>query len=214
MPKRNGRPGYKSCGSMVYGDAKKALKVALKVKSMLNVEYNIIDTVTTVVASPIAPAIIQLTNVAQGDSNATRSGNQIKVTHIQLKYFFTMNASATQTCCRILLVLDKQTNGAIYTAGELFKNVTVNDNVNSPYHEDHRRRFKVLYDRVHDLSDNGNQIGRGRKFIKLQLPLRYESTNGDITDLSEKSLSLVHMSTESTNTPLLNAFTRVLYVDN
>ncbi len=214
MPNKNSRPGYARCGKMVYGDARKALKVALKVKSMLNVEYNIADTVVTATASPIAPAIVQLTNLIQGDGNTTRDGNQIKVTHIQLKYFFTMNASAVNTCCRILLVLDKQTNAAIYTANQLLKDVSVNDNVNSPFEENHRRRFTILYDRVHDLSDNGNQIGRGRKFIKLNIPVRYSANAGNIGDLPERSVSLVHMSTESTNTPLLNAFVRLLFVDN
>ncbi len=215
MPKNSyKRPGYRSCGKMVYGDAKKALRLARTVKSMLNVEYNIADTVVTATASPIAPAIVQLTNLAQGDSNITRDGNQIKVTHIQLKYFFTINASAVATCCRILLVQDRQTNAGIYTANQLLKDVSVNDNVNSPFEENHRRRFKILYDRVHDLSDNGNQIGRGRKYLKLQIPVRYSANAGTIADLPESSLSLVHMSTESTNTPLLNAFVRLLFIDN
>ncbi len=214
MPSHYKRPGYRSCGKMVYGDAKKALKLARTVKSMLNVEYNIADTVLTNVSTTITPLIVQLSNLAVGDTNITRDGNQVKFTNIQLKYFFTINASAVNTCCRILLVLDKQTNGSIFAGNILLKNVTVNDNVNSPYDENHRRRFRILYDRVHDLSDNGNQIGRGRKFIKVNIPVRYVGAAGDITDLSEHSLALVHMATETTNTPVLNAFCRLLFVDN
>ncbi len=208
------RPGYRSCGKMVYGDAKKALRLARTVKSMLNVEYNIKDTVVTATAISIAPVITQLTNMVQGDGNTTRDGNQIKVTHVQLKYFFTINASATNTCCRIILVHDRQTNAAVFTGAQLLKDVSVNDNVNSPFQEDHRRRFKILYDRVHDLSDNGNQIGRGRKYLKLQILVRYSANAGNIGDLPESSLALVTMATESTNTPLLNAFVRLLFIDN
>lgn len=208
------RPGYKSCGKMVYSDAAKALKLARTVKSMLNVEYNLMDTIITSTASPVTPAVVQLSNIVQGDTNITRDGNQIKVTHIQLKYFFTINASAVQTCVRILLVQDKQTNGTAHTGATVLKNVTVFDNVNSPYLENTRRRFRILYDRVHDLSDSGNKIGRGTKNIRLNLPIRYAGNAGTIADITENSLELIHMSTEASNTPLLHCFCRLLFVDN
>lgn len=208
------RPGYKACGKMVYGDAKKALAIAKSVKSMINVEYNIRDTVLTSLSSPVVGTIEQLTNMGQGDSNILRDGNQVKYTHIQLKYFFTINASATETCCRIILVHDKQTNGAIYLTSALLANVSAFDNVNSPFNENFRRRFKILYDRVHDLSIDGNAIGRGQKFLKINLPVRYNGTGSTITALTESSLSLVHLSTEATNTPTFHAFVRLLFVDN
>lgn len=213
MP-RYSRPGYKKCGKMVYGDAKKALALAKKVKSMLNVEYKINDNHITGSGSDINGSIVQLSNLLQGNTNETRDGNQVKYTQIQLKYFVTINSGATATLVRVFLILDKQTNTAIYTPAQILKNITVGDGMNSPYNRNFRRRFRVLYDRVHDLSINGNRVIRGKKTINISVPVRYNGTSGSISALTENSLSFMHLSSEATNVPAITAFMRCLFVDN
>ncbi len=64
MPRRykkksNGRrPGYVSCGKMVYSDASKALAMAKYLKSVVNVEYKNFDTQTLASAIGQTPAIV------------------------------------------------------------------------------------------------------------------------------------------------------------
>ena len=41
------RPGYRSCGRMVVSDATKALYLAKKLKTMINVEYNSLENSTS-----------------------------------------------------------------------------------------------------------------------------------------------------------------------
>ena len=69
------RPGYRACGRMVYGDAKKALVIAKGVRRLLNVEIKNFDTQFTFVTLG-APTITQLTNIPRGDTTNERDGAQ------------------------------------------------------------------------------------------------------------------------------------------
>ncbi len=208
------RPGYKSCGRMVYNDAAKALSLARQVKQMINVEYKFFDSQFTGGAENTTPKITKLTNILQGDGGSSRDGNQVKVVGIYLNYLCTIHASATTTQVRVLLVLDKQTNGVIYTAANLLKDVTVTDNIISPYNLNNKYRFHVLYDKVHRLNDNGNQSITVKKYMKVNEKIRYTAEAGDITDLSSSSYSLMTFSNEATNSPAFTMHVRLRYVDN
>ncbi len=214
--RRNGkvRPTYKSCGKMVISDAKKALRLARHVKSMINVEFKFLDFNATAAGQPESVTLGQVSNIAQGDGGSARDGNQVKLTGIYLTYMWTISASATNTQVRVLLVLDKQTNGVIYAAGDLLHDTSINDNIVSPYNLDNKYRFRVLYDRVHHLSDNGNQSVSVKRYIKMNEKLRFDGTTADIANLTSSSITLVTMSSETTNVPLITRNVRLRYVDN
>lgn len=184
------------------------------IKKFLNVEYKLIDVSQTATAISATPSVIQLTNCQQGDAITNREGNQIKITRILIRYTVTINSSATSTFLRCILVLDRQTNGAQYTAGQLLQDVTVGDLVVSPLLLGNKYRFKILYDKVHRLQDVANQIVYKEIFKSVNLPIRYVSNNGDITDLTTNSLSFLICSTETTNTPAVTFYSRVRFIDS
>ncbi len=101
------RPGYKACGRMVVGDAKKALVIARGLKRLINIEVKNFDTQQTSVAIGTGVVILQLSNIPQGDGTSTRDGAQCKVIGIQLCYKVEMDVSAVQSQFRLQLVLDK-----------------------------------------------------------------------------------------------------------
>ncbi len=193
--------------------AQKALQIALQVKKLINVEYNFIDTLQTAVI-PITPALQQLTNIVQGDTNITRNGSQIKLVSIMLNYFIAQHASAVTTVVRVMLIHDRQTNEAAFLAADVLQDITAGDAINSPRELDHLRRFSVLYSRVHLLQDSGTKLVKGGFRKKLQLKLRYDANAGTISDLTQSSLALMIMSNEGTNTPTITSFVRILFVDN
>ncbi len=207
------RPGYVACGRMVYGDAQKALALATRLKGLVNVEFKFLDhiAVSTVSATP---TIIQITNAAVGDTAETRDGDQVKLTSIYLNYIITLNASATASTMRVMLIKDSQTNGAIYTAAQLFADSTANDNLVSPLNLDNKYRFKVLYDRNHIVSSTGKSIIHLKKYIKVSDKIRYGGAAGDITDLNSASYSILAVSNEATNQPTFQRSFRVRFVDN
>ncbi len=219
MPRRykkksNGRPGYVSCGKMVYSDASKALAMAKYLKSVVNVEYKNFDTQTLASAIGQTPAIVQLSNIPQGDTTITRDGASVKIVSLRFAYFVEAHASATNTVLRVMLVCDKQTNQAIYIAGDLLEDVTANDAIISPRNLNNSRRFRVLYDRVHTFSNTGKQMAYYSKNIKLQLKIRFDGSTPSIADLTENSLSSMFVSNHASNTPSVSHSVRLRYVDN
>ncbi len=105
------RPSYYGCGKMVAKDAKRALNIASGIKRLINIEIKNHDVQQNAVLLTNVPAIIQLTNIALGDTTNTRDGSQCKMIGIEMNFVLAINASAaTSTTVRCLLVVDKQTN--------------------------------------------------------------------------------------------------------
>ncbi len=208
------RPGYKACGRMVMGDARKALTIARGVKRLINVEFKFFDATLTSVEVLSTPQLLQLTNILQGDGGSSRDGNQVKIVGNLLKYTCTMDSAATTSQLRVLLVLDKQTNGVIAAAGDVLEDVTVFDGIISPYNLDNKYRFRILYDKVHLFQASGNRTIQGGKYIKMNERIRYDGVAGTIADITSSSLFLMILSSTGANGPDITFINRVRYVDN
>ncbi len=207
-------PGYRRCGEMVYSDAKRALLMAKSIKSLMNVEFKNHDVKLTASALAVAPIISQLTNIAIGDTTNTRDGSSIKLVSILFKYLINMNASATQTKVRVVLIHDRQTNEAVYSAADFLEDVTAGDSIVAARNLDNGHRFQVLYDKVHTYSISGRQNSYHQFYKKLNLKLRYDNAAAAITSLTQSSLSLLTTTNEATNVPNITSIVRLRYVDN
>ncbi len=206
--KKKGNIFYRRLRNKSYYMAKKAL-------SMLNVEYKEHNLITTSVPIvDIVGTIYQLTNIPQGDTTQTRDGNQCKLTAINIKGIYNIHASATNSFVRIILVLDKQTNQAIYATSDLLLDTTAQDSINSPLQLNNRHRFVVLYDKVFLVSNSGTGARKINIYKKLQIPIRFDNSAGAISSLTSNSLSVIFISNESTNRPNLSFISRIRYVDN
>lgn len=205
---------YKRSGNKYINYGLKALKIAQYLKSVLNVEFKEHNVQATAEALPTTGIITQLTNIAQGDTKSTRDGDQVKLTQIYVNGIIQKHASATATSVRILLVMDKQTNGAIYTLADLLEDTSASDNIVSANNLDNKFRFKVLYDKVFNVSNSGESRRKYKIFKKLPIKIRYDGNAGDITDITSWSLSLVAIADEATNTPGHTFFARLRFVDN
>ncbi len=212
--KKNYRPGYISCGKMVLTDAQRALKVAMSVKRLLNVEVKNHDVQQTSLVYTDTVTIFQLTNIPRGDTTNTRDGAQCKVVALELSFIITKNVNATVTHTRLMIVQDKQTNQAIYTSADLLEDVTASDVFISPANLDNRRRFNVLYDRKFVMDSVGVESYIVKKYFKMNMLLRFDAAAADITDLTQNSLSLLLVGSEVTNDPVITFFARVRFIDN
>ncbi len=193
----------------------KALYLAKKAMSMLNVEkkeHNIILTDATIIDG--IGAIQQLSNIAQGDTTLTRDGAQCKLVSIYIKGFLEMSASATSTTVRLMLIWDKQTNQAIYATTDLLLNATEKDSVVSPLNLNNKYRFVVLWDRLFSMSITGTQTIHFTYFKKLNIVLRYDASTTAIADLTTNSISMLRVSSEVTNVPLMTISQRLRFIDN
>ncbi len=217
MPYRKKRkprsPYFKTAGNAL-SVATKALSTAVAIKRLINVEKKFIDTQIASTAVPVGGLITQLTNIAQGDTNITRDGDQLKVVEIHVSLWYVFNVSATATAIRTLLIEDKQTNGAIFTAGNVLEDVTVFDNIVSARNADNMYRFNVLLDRVVNLAAGSGPTKSYKRVFRMQKKLRYDGNAGDITDLASCSYALLFLATEATNTPTVTGFIRLKFIDN
>lgn len=158
--------------------------------------------------------ISQLTNIPAGTGASQRDGKTIHVKSIFMKLIFTMAASATDTTIRILLVLDRQTNQAIYTLADLIHNTTSQDNLVSPLNLDNGARFKIIIDKTFNLSDSQRANYFYKKYMRCSIPIRFDASTPSIADLTENSLSLVLLTNESSVTvPDVRGSIRLRFID-
>lgn len=141
-----------------------------------------------------ATSTLRLLNpCAQGTTSTTRVGRRILMT--SLLYNWSIGFAATTTGSsplRLVIVLDRQANGAAPTAVQVFSA----DDISSPMNLDFSRRFKVLVDVKHDgISLNGNEtayIHGFRDFSKNKtggIVVEYKNASaGDITDIESNSV--------------------------
>ncbi len=212
--KRNARPSYMGCGRMVLSDAQKALAVARGVKALLNVEYKFLTVIGQAQAITDTASNTNLTLLVQGDTTNTRDGSQVKFTSIRFSYFLKVNASSLNNLVRVMLVHDKQTNGAQASATDVLQDATPIDAITSAYNIDNVSRFHILYDKVHALSNGGTSAIHRTIHKKLNLKVRYDGNAGDVTDLSQDSIFLILVADQVTNDPTISFQIRLRYLDN
>lgn len=154
---------------------------------------------TTGIATELTSAI------AQGTAYDERIGRKIKLHSIDLRGHFTYTPTAItdgDANVRVVLVLDKQTNGALYTAGSLFHDTA--HTFYTHFNVENNQRFTILYDKVFRLPIENENTAAGtpgsvekpfhiRK--KLNHVLEFDtSVAGTIADLKSNSLSMYTVS--------------------
>lgn len=166
--------------------ANKALKGIKYIQGMINCEKHKMEfseaTTTTILNTG---TVYHLSGVVQDDTDSGRSGNSILARGLLFTYTL-RNAASTPlsfTTVRVLVVQDQQqlsdagpaniTGVLEYTSG-----VRV---VNSPLDSQTVGRWKVLYNRVHDMDTVNNPQVNIKKYIPMKKHIRYNGAGaGDI----------------------------------
>ncbi len=189
----------------------KALKKVNKI--IRNTEKKFIDNSSsgnqnnTVAITPISLA-------GQGDTASSREGAKLVMMSLQMKYTWKMSESATATRCRIMIVEDRQVNGATFSANDLLESTALGTVIISPLNLDGAFRFKVLYNQVHTLSDNGSKVQYKEMFKKINIKARYSNSGGTISSVLSSGLFVVAVSDETAQSPNLSFFTRIRFNDS
>lgn len=192
--------------------ASNAVRGVSLLRSLINTEFDYVDTLA-LQNMPAAGSINLLNGMTQGDGPNNRTGTSIKMKSYEIKYGLQNNATAINTQCRVLLVLDKQSNGAAPVLTDILQ-------TNSPYSPrnlNNRKRFKILMDKRYSLSTAGPNNTNDSTYMKnVETHVQFFSTSnlGTIADISSNALYLVHCSDQATNFPTINYYCRVRYLDN
>lgn len=156
------------------------------------------------------------TTVAQGVGETERIGKKIVVKSIYLRGVIVHQPTAAISggnTVRIMIVNDKQANGAAFTVGQV---------LNPQSYLAHRNlenvdRFRVLRDSTFSMNSEG--VNESQKnismYIKCNIPIEYDSstTSGAIVSQRSNSIALL-MIGDTNNVTVLSYNVRIRYADH
>jgi len=205
---RRRRYGRKTTwGGTAWNLAKKAASSV--VKYYLNPEYKFLDWTNTTI-SPTAPEVYgDVSWLAAGTSETTRTGNTVKFTSIQMHFSCTKATAATQTLIRLVLVSDISSNGVAPAYTDVFASTSPLAFMN----KNNGRRFHIIMDRLVTLSAAYPQKVF-RFYKKLQHHVKYLGNNSSDAALGQGAIFFMTCSNEVTNAPLVSTRSRVRFLDN
>lgn len=190
----------------------KALRLARYAVRNLNVEYKFFDTGSTSALSSTAATILNLAPIPRGDSSSDRDGRSIKLKSLFVKGSLQLNASATTSRVRILIVLKINNNLLAPTALDVLDTLQMNSlrNLNNT------DNIKVMYDKRFVIDVNRQSEIFFQFYKKLSHRQQYEinSTAGVATVLERMGFYIIAFSDEPTNTPNMLYTSRVRFIDN
>ncbi len=158
----------------------------------------------------IAMESANLNIIAQGNTESNRIGRKVVLTRVDCKGILTLPASAVDTATsevvRLLLVCDKQTNGAVFAGTDIWET----DNWRSFNNLANSKRFRVLQSKIFTLNSTAGS-GRGstdtlsfgehvvawKMGVNLNLPIEFDNSaaTGAVTTQRSSSLWLVSQAT-------------------
>lgn len=197
---------------------------ALKKKLGLNTEQkNFDNTGASVVGSTIGGIVDPSSGIAQGNTNTTRAGNSLRITHWTVKGNINTNpANLGSTQVRLMVTYQPTltTAGTVVTANQLLQ---VSNNVNSPYNTD-LEGVSVLYDKTYVLPAQSVALGTSTTRYKIKINPPYQQghvqwTDADTTGANANLIKGFYRFWIMTDqaiglAPTVFFYSRVHYVDN
>lgn len=202
------RGGYTTMGSALYL-AKKAYRGINYLKGLVNSEKYHLDTSISGQTINTAGVVSHLTAIAQGDNDPGRTGNSIFVRGLSYSFSLNMNASATNTWVRFVILIDTQ------QVGDTSPGITtVFESVNVGALMNHLTlgRFKIIRDKVYVFNSSNLTSIQKKGYISMRHHVRFNGTAD--TDIQKGGIYLMLVSNEGTNLPVLTGMFRIMFHDN
>ena len=203
----------------VYGAAAGQLYKDVKLlKSMLNVEYKVVDTAIVQQSIPQTPIVTIYNPLQLGTDYTQRNGRQVKFT--SLYHRITFQAPATQNIpqfVRFVLFWYKDPSGTAPTPLQMFGSAS--PNINNMMNLNTRKDFIILEDEILRIDSNsaGSPSQLLNKYFKLDQHTIYGNTSlGTIADIESYALCSFCWSTGvgAPQQPIIEATVRMRYLDN
>lgn len=214
---------FRKRGGGVYGRIKKLekkvgnMKVAMKT---IDNEQTGLSCATTGSVTCLGPML----TLADGEDK--RDGNEVNVTSLQFTgEISSANMSHDNQCIRVILVIDKQSQGTDNSPTIVGDTITPlpngyladigNDHIAFRY-LDNMKRFKCLYDKLFRLSDTEgktNVVFRFYKKFKKPIKVHYISDSNVEAAVGNNAFYLLLVGNQSTNPPTAKASWRFKFYD-
>lgn len=175
----------------------------------------------SITSSTITNGGLIVDNIPSGIESGTeedqRIGRSITATRLNFNGIFTLPASTSNhtDVVRLMVVQDKQCNGATFTSAQLLES---GGGFLSYRNLENTARFNVLYDKrftLNAMTSLGSSTQPVTRFFKASIPLKgmkfeYSSTTGSITELKSNNLAIFMISEHGV--ALVNMVSRLRFV--
>lgn len=153
-------------------------------------------------------AVGVLTPIPEGDTEQSRTGEKVTLRSIDMRITLIPNASALTDSMRVIVFRWKgDTVGSAPGASKILKSAT---NIDSPYNEDYRDQFVVLFDKTVAVS---NAVGNKQMHLKRGLANATAVFNGALsTDWNANQVFFLFLATENTNKASINYYSRIHFL--
>ena len=195
-------------------------------KKFIDYEYDaaVVDTVAGSEADPATA--LSLTATAQGDGESNRDGRKVRLVSVHMRGHIQFEAVADGTAAeyvRILVVHDKQTNGAQFNAEDVLKDPTNADLDTDAFRNlQYTQRFTVMKDfwvrsgnRTYAF-DSNTPAGAAVPFkvnINLgNMPVTYTGSTAAIGSIADNSIHVMAICNEGSSNATLKYLSRCRFV--
>ncbi len=187
---------------------------AFKALAHVDLELKVLNRIDNFTVDVENAAIIPLSEIADGPALTERIGNQLKMKSFLLRFsVFTATAPTLENTVRIMLVLDKQPSGAIFTDADLLENAA--NPIESPLNLAGSRRFKVMWSKTIIVTSTLRPRVYTKVFKRLSFTTRYSGAGATTNALQSNGLYICYFS-DSLGTvgvqPTISSITRVRWV--
>ncbi len=129
------------------------------------------------------PIFLPLMGVSQGNDDNQRHGLQVTMRSLNVK--FIVGRANSDELLRVIVFVDKQTNGLTPLLGDVLQVVATSDQaMTSPKSNDNKRRFTFFHDRTYKIiNDNSNFISFNVNRSLSGKKVRYDGTTTAVADV-------------------------------
>lgn len=183
-----------------------------------DMEYKCVDVAHGPSAVDTTGGLALINGCGRGDDLHERTGRRTTIKSIEIRgYNYVTTGSGTDQIHRVVLVLDKQPNGAAMTIAQLLNSASHL----SPRNLENRARFQILSDKRWALNSDAAAEPGARKVWKIyrrvNFPVTYNSGDaGTIADITTNSLYVVYIGSNAAGVTAgsIQFHSRIRYTDN
>lgn len=188
----------------------------------LSFEKKYFDTSVISTGDATAGVIIPSLNlIAQGTTDQSRVGNKITIRNINIHAYCNnddqLTAAYAGSNVRVIVYLDKQTNGAAAGVTDLLKTAAITSFRNM----DQVDRFVILVDKIvfnpvesANAAHTSNQRHYWSVNKKCNIPVHFSSTTGGITEVRSNNIGILYVTDEANANSAANGIARVKFTDD
>lgn len=201
---------YKKKARGLYAVERKVDKIIRRFKpEVKKADTNLIGSVATGLTNQCFPLML----IPEGLGSLNRIGLRINGISLHMKYSIRMVNTYVTSNVRVVVFIDKKTESGVQASfDQIFTGSTVPTLLYSGKDVSSADRFRILYDRTHNLSDANNPNPRVEKYLKLHnLDMAYSGSGA--TNYKQNGVFVAWISDQAVGTPPIDFYASLKYTD-